>query len=172
MAKRLKAQNIKLLVDFHYADSWADPSKQPKPKAWENLDFEGLKKALYDHTIDICNSLKAQGTPPDMVQVGNEITNSMLWPNGKNDQSFDNLAALLKEGVQAVKACSPETLIMLHVDNGGNNEMYRRWFDNIIKQGVPFDWRLLLPRLARYTRRFAEQPRRYRRALQQRYCCG
>jgi len=139
MAKRLKQNKIKLLVDFHYADSWADPGKQPKPAAWENLDFEGLKKALYDHTFDICNSLKEQGTPPDMVQIGNEITNGTLWPDGKNDVSFDNLAALLKEGYRATKDCSPSTPVMLHVDNGGNNEMYRWWFDNIIEQGVPFD---------------------------------
>ena len=139
MAKRLKQNNIKLLVDFHYSDSWADPGKQPKPAAWEHLDFEGLKKALYDHTYEVCMSLKDQGTPPDMVQVGNEITNGMLWPDGKNDNSFDALADLLKEGYRAVKDCSPDTLLMLHVDNGGNNEMYRWWFDNITNQGVPFD---------------------------------
>lgn len=139
MSKRLKANHIKLLVDFHYSDSWADPGKQLKPKTWENLNFEGLKKALYDYTFDICNSLKEQGTPPDMVQIGNEITNGMLWPDGKNDNSFDNLASLLKEGYQATKDCSLSTLVMLHLDNGGNNEIYRWWFDNIISQGVPFD---------------------------------
>jgi arabinogalactan endo-1,4-beta-galactosidase len=139
IAKRLKQKGIGLLVDFHYADSWADPGKQPKPAAWESLDFEGLKRALYDHTFDVCNSLKEQGAPPNIVQVGNEITNGMLWPDGKNDKSFDNLAALLKEGYRAVKDCSPETLAMLHLDNGGNNEMYRWWFDNIIEHEVPFD---------------------------------
>jgi len=139
MARRLKAQNIKLLVDFHYADSWADPGKQPKPKAWENLSFNELRQALYNHTFDICNSLKEQGTPPDMVQVGNEITNGMLWPDGRNDKNFDNLAVLLKEGYRAAKDCSPDTLVMLHLDNGGNNVMYRWWFDNIVAQGVPFD---------------------------------
>jgi arabinogalactan endo-1,4-beta-galactosidase len=139
MAKRLKALKIKLLVDFHYSDSWADPGKQPKPKSWENLDFQDLKKSLYDYTFDICNSLKMQGTPPDMVQIGNEITNGMVWPDGKNDKSFDNLAALLKEGYQAVKHCSPSTLVMLHLDNGGKNEQFQWWFDNIIAQGVPFD---------------------------------
>ena len=139
MAKRLKEHEIKLLVDFHYSDSWADPGKQLKPASWEGLDFEVLKKALYDHTFDVCNGLKKQGTPPDMVQIGNEVTNGMLWPDGKNDKNFDNLAALLKEGYRATKDCSPSTLVMLHVDNGGNNEMYRWWFDNIIEQGVPFD---------------------------------
>ena len=139
MARRYKQNDIKLLVDFHYSDTWADPGKQPKPKAWENLDFEALKKALYDHTFDVCHSLKEQGTPPDMVQVGNEITNGMVWPDGKNDKNFDNLAALVKEGIRAVRDCSPETLVMLHVDRGGDNEMYRWWFDNMIAQGVTFD---------------------------------
>lgn len=139
MAKRCRANQLKLLVDFHYADTWADPGKQPKPKAWGSLDFEGLKQAVYDHTCDICSALKAQGTPPDMVQVGNEITNGMLWPDGKNDKNFDNLAALVKEGIRAVRDCSPKTLVMLHVDNGGNNEMYRWWFDHMLQQGVEFD---------------------------------
>lgn len=139
MAKRLKAHGIKLLVDFHYSDSWADPAKQPKPVAWEGLDFNELKQALYDHTFEVCNSLKEQGTPPDMVQVGNEITNGMVWPDGKNEDSFDNLAALLKEGYRAVNDCTPESLVMLHLDNGGNNAMYRNWFDNIIEHQVHFD---------------------------------
>jgi arabinogalactan endo-1,4-beta-galactosidase len=139
MAKRLKEHEIKLLVDFHYSDTWADPGKQPKPAAWEKLDFEELKKALYDYTFDICNSLKQQDTPPDMVQVGNEITNGMLWEDGRNDNSFNNLAALLKEGYRAVKDCSPDTSVMLHLDNGGKNELYRWWFDNIIEQKISFD---------------------------------
>lgn len=139
MAKRLKGHEIKLLVDFHYSDTWADPGKQPKPVDWANLDFEGLKKTLYDHTLAVCNRLKEQGTPPDMVQVGNEITNGMLWEDGRNDKGFDNLAALLKEGYRAVKACSADTLVMLHLDNGGRNELYRWWFDNIIGQEVLFD---------------------------------
>jgi len=139
MARRFKQHDIKLLVDFHYSDAWADPGKQFKPAAWEGLAFDGLNQALYDHTFDVCSALVAQDTPPDMVQIGNEITNGMLWPDGKNDKNFDNLAALLKEGHRAVKDCSPATLVMLHVDNGGNNELFRWWFDAIIAQGVPFD---------------------------------
>lgn len=139
MAKRLKENDIQLLVDFHYSDSWADPGKQPKPAAWEGLDFDALTQALYDHTFEICSSLKAQGTPPAMVQVGNEINNGMVWPDGKNDQSWDNLAALLKAGARAVKDCSPETRVMLHIAEGGNYELSRWWFDHAIQQGVPFD---------------------------------
>ena len=138
MALRLKALDIKLLVNFHYSDNWADPGKQIKPAAWEGYDFEGLKKAVYDHTLDVCNSLVAQGTPPDMVQVGNEINAGMLWPDGSY-QNMDSLAALLKEGYRAVRDCSSTAIVMLHIAEGGDNDVSRWWFDNIIRQGVPFD---------------------------------
>lgn len=139
MAKRLADQNMRLLVDFHYSDTWADPGKQPKPQAWATLDFEGLQRAVYEHTYEICNALKAQGTPPAIVQVGNEITNGMLWPDGKIDHNFENLAALLKAGYRAVKECSASTQVMLHLDQGGKNDLYRWWFDSILAQGVEFD---------------------------------
>jgi arabinogalactan endo-1,4-beta-galactosidase len=138
MALRLKSLGIKYLVDFHYSDNWADPGKQIKPAAWKDYDFEQLKKAVYDHTYDICNSLVAQGTPPDMVQVGNEINAGMLWPDGDYNH-FDNLAALLKEGYKAVKDCSRTTLVMLHIAEGGDNDLARWWFDNITRREVPFD---------------------------------
>ena len=138
MALRFKSLGIKLLVDFHYSDNWADPGKQFKPAAWEKLDFEHLKQALYDHTYDVCNSLVAQGTPPDMIQVGNEINAGMLWPDGDYNH-FDNLAELLKAGYQAVKDCSSTTLVMLHIAEGGDNDLARWWFDNITRREVPFD---------------------------------
>ena len=138
MASRLKSLGIKLSVDFHYSDNWADPGKQNKPAAWKDYDFEQLKQAVYDHTFDVCNSLAAQGTPADMVQVGNEINAGMLWPDGDYNQ-FDNLAALLKSGYQAVKDSSSSTLVMLHIAEGGDNDMARWWFDNITRREVPFD---------------------------------
>ncbi len=138
MATRLHEKGIKLLVDFHYSDNWADPGKQNKPAAWADLDFEGLKQAVYDHTYDVCSSLVAQGTPPDMVQLGNEISAGMLWPDGDYNH-FDNLADLLKAGAQAMQDCSPETLIMLHIPEGGDNDLARWWFDAITHREVPFD---------------------------------
>jgi arabinogalactan endo-1,4-beta-galactosidase len=141
MAARLKRQDIKLLVDFHYSDNWADPGKQIKPAAWKDYDFEQLKKAVYDHTFDICSSLVAQGTPPDMIQVGNEINAGMLWPDGHtyDPSNWNNLAELLTTGYNAVKACSPETKVMLHIAEGGDNDLARWWFDNITRREVPFD---------------------------------
>ena len=138
MALRLKSLEIKLLVDFHYSDNWADPGKQIKPAAWQEYDFEQLKQAVYDHTFDVCSALVAQGTPPDMVQVGNEINAGMLWPDGDYNH-FDNLAELLKAGHRAVKDCSPSTLVMLHIAEGGDNDLARWWFDNITRRAVPFD---------------------------------
>lgn len=138
MAVRLKSLGIKLLVDFHYSDNWADPGKQIKPAAWKDFDLEQLKKTVYEHTFDVCKSLVAQGTPPDMVQVGNEINAGMLWPDGDYNH-FDNLAALLKEGYHAVKDCSSSTLVMLHIAEGGDNDLARWWFDNITRREVPFD---------------------------------
>lgn len=138
MAARLAAHGLKLLVDFHYSDAWADPGQQNKPLAWKDLDFERLKQALYDHTFDICNSLKARGTPPNMVQIGNEIRAGMLWPDG-HTENWDNLAALLKAGYRAVKDCLPDTRVMLHIDQGGDNALAREWFDNAVQRAVPFD---------------------------------
>jgi arabinogalactan endo-1,4-beta-galactosidase len=138
MAVRLKSLGIKLLVDFHYSDNWADPGKQNKPAAWKDYDFDQLKKAVYEHTFDVCNSLVTQGTPPDMIQVGNEINAGILWPDGDYNH-FDNLADLLKEGYKAVKDCSSSTQVMLHIAEGGNNDLARWWFDNITHRQVPFD---------------------------------
>jgi arabinogalactan endo-1,4-beta-galactosidase len=138
MAPRLKSLGIKLLVDFHYSDNWADPGKQIKPAAWQDHDFEQLKQAVYDHTFDVCNSLVALGTPPDMVQVGNEINAGLLWPDGDYNH-FDNMAALLKEGYRAVKDSSPSTLVMLQIAEGGDNDLARWWFGNITRREVPFD---------------------------------
>lgn len=141
MAQRFKEKGIKLLVDFHYSDNWADPGKQYKPAAWEGLDFPALKKAMYDYTFDVCSSLVAQGTPPDMVQVGNEINSGMLWPDGHtwDPPNWDNLAELLTAGYDAVKTCSPDTQVMIHIAEGGDNELAKWFFGNITMRDVPFD---------------------------------
>lgn len=141
MATRVKALNMKLLIDFHYSDFWADPGRQDKPVAWQNYTFPQLEQAVYNHTYDVISSLVAQGTAPDMVQVGNEINNGMLWNDGKNSTTagWDNLASLLKQGISAVKTASPSTLIMLHNAEGGNNGHFRWWYDNVKARGVVWD---------------------------------
>jgi arabinogalactan endo-1,4-beta-galactosidase len=139
MAKRFKEHEIKLLVDFHYSDSWADPGKQYKPAAWKALDFEGLKQAVYAHTFEICSALREQGTLPAIVQIGNEIENGMLWPDGHTEFGFEGLAALLKAGIRAVRDIAPDVRVMLHLSQGGKNDLFRWWFDGVLAQGVEFD---------------------------------
>jgi arabinogalactan endo-1,4-beta-galactosidase len=138
MASRIKASGMKLLVDFHYSDSWADPGKQVKPAAWASYGFTQLRDAVYNHTFDITSSLANQGTPADMVQIGNEINPGMLLPTGSTS-NWSNLAALLTAGANAAKAANGSTRIMLHLAEGGNNSLFRWWFDQAVARGVPFD---------------------------------
>jgi arabinogalactan endo-1,4-beta-galactosidase len=138
MAQRIKGLGLGLIVDFHYSDSWADPGQQTKPAAWQNLSFNQLRDAVYNHTFDVLSGLAAQGTPADIVQVGNEIRNGMLWPDGSTD-NWNNLAQLLIAGADAVNDVNSSTQVMLHLDQGGDNGAFRSWFDNATNRGVPFD---------------------------------
>ncbi|MGW2829710.1 glycosyl hydrolase 53 family protein [Streptomyces sp. NPDC001286] len=138
MAKRVKAAGMKLLVDFHYSDSWADPGKQTKPAAWSSHTYSQLKTDVYNHTYDVLNALKAQGTTADMVQVGNEINGGMLWSEGSTD-NWSQLAGLLNSGYSAVKAVSAGTQVALHLANAGDDSTVRWWFDNAKTYGVDYD---------------------------------
>ncbi|MEI9945345.1 MAG: beta-galactosidase GalA [Chitinophagaceae bacterium] len=138
MAKRVKAAGMKFLLDFHYSDTWADPGKQYKPAAWRNLSFEELKKALYEYTVNVMQELKAQGTIPDMVQVGNEINHGMVWPEG-NVSNVDSMSQLIAAGVAAVKAVDPTVIIMLHVALGGQNDETVFFMDQMMKRKIHFD---------------------------------
>ena len=147
LAARTRAAGLKIMIDFHYSDSWADPGKQNKPAAWESLSFEQLNQSVYDYTYDVVNSIIQQGTPPDIVEVGNEITHGMLWPDGHvimNDPTYDtaaqwsNLATLVNSGINGVKATGSNAKIMIHIASGADAEM--RWFfDNLIANGIDFD---------------------------------
>ena len=138
MAKRVKAAGMKLLLDFHYSDYWADPGKQYKPTAWRGLGFTELKKAMYDYTRQVIQELKDQGTTPDMVQIGNEINHGIIWPEGKVS-NLDQLAQLLNAGTAAVKAVDPNIVMMLHVALGGQNHESVFFIDNMLARGVHFD---------------------------------
>jgi len=138
MAKRIKAAGMKFLLDFHYSDYWADPQQQNKPAAWVGQDFVALKKSLYNYTVDVMQQLKAQGTAPDMVQVGNEINHGMVWPDGAIN-NLDSLAQLIYQGVKGVKEVNPNTIIMLHIALGGQNAEARFFLDNMKARNVPFD---------------------------------
>ena len=138
MAKRIKAAGEKILLDFHYSDTWADPAKQFKPRAWQNLSFDELTKAVQDYTKEVIAAFKKQGTPPDIVQIGNEINNGFLWPDGRPGD-WDKFTTLLKAGIKGVKDADPSAKIMLHIACGGQNEASRTFMDNVLTRGVQFD---------------------------------
>ncbi len=138
MAKRVKDAGMKLLLDFHYSDYWADPQQQYKPLAWQGMNYEQLKVAVKEYTKSVLMNLKEQGTLPDMVQVGNEINHGLLWPDG-HISNPDQLAGLLKAGVEAVNEVEPSIPVMMHLALGGQNEEAVFWLDNMIARGVRFD---------------------------------
>lgn len=138
MAVRAKNWGMKVMIDFHYSDSWADPSKQIKPKAWEGHDFPTLLKDLYDYTFDVMTALKTAGITPEWVQVGNEIPGGMILPEGSTD-NWPQLAQLINKGYDAIKAVSANSKVILHVDQGNNSGRFRWWFDAAKANGAKYD---------------------------------
>jgi arabinogalactan endo-1,4-beta-galactosidase len=139
-AKLIKARGFKLMIDFHYSDTWADLEHQNKPAAWATHDLGLLEADVYTYTLSVCNALKAQGTTPDSVAIGNEIDRGMLWPDGRVvHNNFTNLARLLKAGYQAAKACNQGTQVMIHAARADSDAQMRWFYDGIKAQGVKWD---------------------------------
>ena len=138
MAKRVKAAGLKLLLDFHYSDTWADPGRQNMPAAWRALSFTDLKTALYDYTVHVLTELKNAGAEPDMVQVGNEINHGLVWPVGSINR-LDSMSQLISAGVAGVKAVDPAIVVMLHIALGGQNDEAVFFIDQVLARKVPFD---------------------------------
>lgn len=140
LALRAKNAGMRIMIDFHYSDSWADPSKQVKPAAWANFNFTQLKEAVYNYTVEVMTALKNAGITPEWVQVGNEITPGMLLPDGGSDNAhFPQLVELINKGYDGVKAISSTSKVILHIDQGNNNSRFRWWFDNAKKYGAKYD---------------------------------
>ena len=145
MAVRAKAQGLKISLDFHYSDWWADPGKQTKPAAWKSLPFDKLVQATYEYTKEVVAAMIAQDTRPYMVQNGKEILGGMLWPDGHvtsdDEAKWKQLAQLLNAGLRAVHDAqgSERILTMIHLDRGGDNKTAVWWFNHILKERVKFD---------------------------------
>ncbi len=138
MAVRAKNMGMRVLIDFHYSDSWADPSKQNKPAAWANDTFPQLLTDLYNHTYQVLDTLKSIGVTPAWVQIGNEITGGMLWPDG-NTSNWSQLAQLLNKGYDATKAVDSTIKVIIHLDQGNDNSRFRTFFDNATSYNVRYD---------------------------------
>jgi arabinogalactan endo-1,4-beta-galactosidase len=142
LAQRAKAKGFHLLLDLHYSDTWADPEHQPMPAAWSRLKHKQLVQQVFSYTRDVIAAFAREGLMPDMVQVGNEVTTGMLWPDGKLPDNWDNFTDLLKagiEGVDAGRSVAPKPRIMVHIERSGDYDAAVWFFDNLIAHHVHFD---------------------------------
>jgi arabinogalactan endo-1,4-beta-galactosidase len=146
MARTVKAAGMKLYLDIMYSDFWADPQHQDIPAAWQGQDLQQLAATVQNYTHQVIAAFAAQRTPVDMVSIGNEIRNGMLWPVGEVNPAantgWDNLATLLKAGVAGARAGNPPGQpldVMLHFDQGGDNQQSQAFYQNLVSRGVPFD---------------------------------
>jgi arabinogalactan endo-1,4-beta-galactosidase len=141
LAKALRAKSLgmRIMIDFHYSDSWADPGKQFKPAAWNSMNFATMKQALADYTSSVLNTLKTNGVTPEWVQVGNETNDGMLWPDGKASTNMSNFAQLIKAGYAAVKAVDASIKVIVHISNGYDNNLFRWIFDGLKNNGADWD---------------------------------
>ncbi len=144
LAQRAHDLNMQIILNLHYSDTWADPATQQKPMAWSQLSESALRDSVYAHTYQAIRALEEQGTPPIIVQTGNEITTGMLWNTGRVGGAFDapsqwdKLAGLLKSAAEAVRDASAAQ-IMLHIDRGGDLEGAVWFFNHLAPYNVDYD---------------------------------
>lgn len=146
VAQKAKKFGFKILLNFHYSDTWADPGHQTIPSAWRNLSLELVQDSVYEYTKSVIEAMDNSGVLPDMVQIGNEINNGMIWPHGKlwiepGITNWDDLAKLLQAGILGVKEATNGAgiSIMIHAANGGDINVSYKFYKNIIDRGVDFD---------------------------------
>lgn len=138
-AVRAKNAGLKVLIDFHYSDVWADPGHQTKSAAWVGLNFTTLVTTLHDYTVGVMDTLQMNGVTPDWVQVGNETDDGMLWEDGRASTNMANFAALVLSGYNAVKSVSPTTKVIVHTSNGFDNGLFRYMYDGLKHNGAKWD---------------------------------
>jgi arabinogalactan endo-1,4-beta-galactosidase len=138
-ALRAKQSGLKIMIDFHYSDVWADPGHQTKPFAWTSLDSVSLNNMVYQYTQQVMDTLKTNGINPQWVQIGNETNDGMLWENGRASTNMHQFASLINAGYQAVKSVSDSTRVIVHISNGFDNNLFRWIFDGLNANGAQFD---------------------------------
>jgi arabinogalactan endo-1,4-beta-galactosidase len=143
LAKQAKENGFKFLLDYHYSDTWADPGKQFMPKVWTSMSHHQLVKAVFEYTRETIKAFREAGVLPEMVQIGNEVINGMMWPDGKLPDNWNNFIELLQAGINGVNAgCDSvnRPRIMIHIDQGGNKIKTRYFFDKLLSYGIVFDY--------------------------------
>ncbi len=136
---RAKALGIDLMIDFHYSDDWADPSKQTTPAQWKDLGIDALVQKVAEYTGATCQELKDNGIEPKWIQVGNETSDGMLWPLGKASTNPKNFARLFKAGYEAVKSVFPDSKVIAHVDRAQDYDHLEWLYSILADNGASFD---------------------------------
>ena len=148
LGKRIKDAGMAFLLDFHYSDSWADPSKQWTPKAWLGLSDGELALKVYDYTKDCLQQLVAAGAAPDFIQTGNEISYGMLWgaQGTKANRCYNGNAAnwprftnLLKQAGKACREVCPDAKIILHTERIANTGALTNFYQQMLSAHVDYD---------------------------------
>jgi len=138
-AKRAQELGMRIMIDFHYSDTWADPSNQKTPAAWAALPIYELASAVETHTKETLQLLKDNKVDVEWVQVGNETNSGMLHPLGKISDNADNFAILADKGYDAVKSVYPEAKVIIHRSEGHKANECRWLFNHLKNSKVKYD---------------------------------
>ena len=139
IGKRATACGLKLLVNFHYSDFWADPAKQMVPKAWKGMNIEEKSTALYEYTKDCLERLVDAGVDVGMVQIGNETNGAMCGESASKVGGWNKITTLMKAGSRAVREICPEALVVIHFANPEKVTNYESYSKNLDYYGVDYD---------------------------------
>ena len=148
LGRQIKQAGFKLLLDFHYSDFWADPGHQTKPAAWKDMDSDTLTKTVETYSRDVIVAMRKGGAMPDIVEVGNEVTNGMLWPEGNVEKpdGWKHFSTLFAAGVRGVKEGTgplPAPCIMLHVSGGASADLMHWYFSNLHAAAPALDFDII-----------------------------
>lgn len=138
MTQRADSMDFDIMINFHLSDWWADPGKQNKPAAWENHTVEELKMDIYNHVYDVLGTLKSLDVTPKWVQIGNEVGNGILWPEGSSN-NMSNFAGFIQSGYNAVKDIDSSIQVIVQLENGHKTNRFREIFDGLKNNGTNWD---------------------------------
>lgn len=139
-ARRAQDLGMRIMIDFHYSDWWADPGKQNVPEAWKEFDADRMAQAVESHTSEVLRYLKDAGINVTWVQVGNEVENGMLWESGRvSGQKADTFIKYFNAGARAVKEIYENAYVILHTSNSWNAGTLTWFYDLMRTGGADYD---------------------------------
>lgn len=138
-ARRVHSLGLRLMIDFHFSDGWADPGKQNIPKSWSELGLDEIALKMEGHINEMLHGLERLGIEPEWVQLGNETRNGMLWPVAALDKNPENFAQLISKGYDAVKTVFPKCKVVVHCDKGNEPWLYSNLFGTLERLGAKYD---------------------------------